>query len=140
MKPDPFIASLRRVAFGLALLLLPLIMAFAGSRGALSFVIGSALGWLNLTLLEQGVSRALALGEGDGSSAAIWRFLLRIILYTAALYATIAGRYLPIVSAMLGLSLFVIAIMVKGLHAALPGILPGRRGAFPVPPGPAPLH
>ncbi len=135
MTPDPFLVSLRRLALLLTLVLLPVILALAGTRGALSFIIGAALGYLNFALLEQGVSRALALGEGKGSSAAIWRFLLRTVLYTAVLYAMIAGRYLHIVSAMVGLSLFVIAIMLKGFHAALTGIRPGSRETFPVPSG-----
>ena len=94
-------------------------LLFWGSRlQAASFAIGGVLSYLNFVLLEQGASRALVQAASPGTASVVWRFLLRFLLYGGALYAMIGARSLDLLTATLGLSLFVFAIMLKGFADA----------------------
>ena len=104
------------------------LLAVLDARRASSFALGGVLSWLNFTLLEQGVSHALMRPEEDGTTAVVWRFGLRFVLYGLCLYAMIAAHFLDLLTATLGLSLFVFAIMTKGLLDAVRDLFPGRSG------------
>ncbi|MFN7972873.1 MAG: ATP synthase subunit I [Acidobacteriota bacterium] len=94
------------------------LVAFASLRAAISFAVGALLSWVNLVLLEQGVTAALMKSPNAGSSSAVLRFLLRYGVFGLVLYGMIGARLLDVLPATVGLSLFVFAIIVKGLTDA----------------------
>lgn len=123
---DAFLASVIRIGLTLALAGTVALALFAELRHAISFALGAVLAFLNFRLLEQGVGRALVGDPRDGSFAVVWRFGLRFVLYGAGLYAIIAARYLDLLTAAVGLSLFVLAIIFKGFYDTARDLLAGN--------------
>lgn len=100
--------------------------AFLGRHAAISFGVGSLLSWVNLILLEQGLTGALVKTKEAGTFSVVARFLLRYGLLGLVLYAMIGARLLDVLPATAGLSLFVFAIILKGFSDAARDLVRGE--------------
>jgi len=102
-------------------------LAFAGS-----FLVGAVLSFLNFSWMKQGIDRLLSSEIQEQSTRPsnrkiLLKYFLRYVLIGGTLYAIFRFRFFDITAAILGLLLFVAAILYECMVQVIKGLLEDRR-------------
>ncbi|MCI0628596.1 MAG: ATP synthase subunit I [Acidobacteria bacterium] len=108
---------------------------FASSKFIVSFLLGSVISYLNFCWMKQGVDRLIG-GFGNGASQlsrrstkrVIFKYFLRYALIGGTLYAIFRFQFFDVKGAILGLLLFVAAVLFECLHLVTKTLLEEWRG------------
>lgn len=79
--------------------------------------LGAGLAWLNFRWLAAAVSGVVIPGNPEKIKYLVVKFLLRLVLILAVLYATIRVSFAAMMGLLLGLSVYVLAIMLEAVRA-----------------------
>ena len=129
---DPYYLDIERrlskLGLGLGGLVLVLLVCFASLKAISGFIAGSVLSYYNFVWMKQGVDRLLA-GFQPGSDESsrkgysqkaerwvIFKYFARFALIGASLYAIFRFRFFNLKAFILGLLLFVMAVLVECLY------------------------
>jgi hypothetical protein len=129
---DPYYLNIERrltwLSLSLAAAIVLMLSIFASIRMVVGFIVGSALSYYNFVWMKQGVDRLLAgFQSGDDSSAregrwrkgerrVIFKYFVRFALIGGSLYAIVRFRILDLKAFVLGLLLFVMAVLVECVY------------------------
>lgn len=101
---------------------------------ACSFLVGAMISYCNFNWMKQGVDHMLS-GFQPRISArrrptrgVIIKYFLRYALIGGALYAIFALRFFDVTAAILGLLLFVMAVIYECIHQVVKTLVEDRRG------------
>ncbi len=126
-SPPADLRYVRRIALTsawLGALAALLLWVAAGSRWALGFAGGAALGVANLLLLSALIRAIVVLGRRDRRRIA-WLLAIKVPLVYGGLAALLLSRFAPPASVVIGFSLFLAVIVLK----AIGRLITGREGA-----------
>jgi ATP synthase I subunit len=136
---DPYYATvenrLARIAIVLGMLIVLAGSLYTSWKFVVSFLLGSTISYLNFRWMKQGVDRMLGSFAQDVRSArspsargVILKYFLRYALIGGSLYAIFRYQFFEARGAILGLLLFVAAVLVECLHLVIKTLLEERYG------------
>ena len=136
---DPYYATvenrLTRIAIVLGMLTVLAGSLYTSWKFVVSFLLGSTISYLNFRWMKQGVDRMLGSFAQDVRSArspsargVILKYFLRYALIGGSLYAIFRYQFFEARGAILGLLLFVAAVLVECLHLVIKTLLEERYG------------
>lgn len=131
---DPYYATvenrLTRIGVVLAGLTLVVGALFISWKFVVSFLVGAVISYLNFCWMKQGVDRLIGSFGSDISparrpsgKAVIFKYFLRYALIGGTLYAIFRFQFFEARGAILGLLLFVAAVLFECLHLILRTLL-----------------
>lgn len=102
-------------------------LTFAGS-----FLIGAILSFLNFSWMKQGIDRLLSSEIQEKlhrpfNRKILFKYFLRYVLIGGTLYAIFRFRFFDVTAAILGLLLFVAAILYECIVQVIKGLLEDRK-------------
>ena len=140
---DPYYLNidrrLTRLGLGLGLVILPLLLTFASLRAALGFVFGSILSYYNFLWMKQAVDRLVAgfqppgdngismAGLKKGGRQVVFKYFMRFALIGGSLYAIFRFRILDPKGFILGLLLFVMAVLAECIYQVTKTLIEDRE-------------
>jgi len=131
---DPYYATvetqLTRIGAVLAGLTLVVGALFVSWKFVVSFLVGAVISYLNFCWMKQGVDRLIGSFGSEAGSArrpsgkgVIFKYFLRYALIGGTLYAIFRFQFFEARGAILGLLLFVAAVLFECLHLVLKTLL-----------------
>lgn len=131
---DPYYATVENRLTRIGLLLGGLTSVvgalFVSWKFVLSFLVGAVISYLNFCWMKQGVDRLIGSFGSDVSSAprrsgksVIFKYFLRYALIGGTLYAIFRFQFFEARGAILGLLLFVAAVLFECLHLVIKTLL-----------------
>jgi hypothetical protein len=90
---------------------------FRSWMAAASVMIGMALAWVNFRWLSAGVTAVIMPANSKKIKSLLVKFLMRLVLVVAVLYAMIRVSLVGFGGVLLGLSMYVLAIMAEAILA-----------------------
>jgi len=131
---DPYYATvenrLTRIGLVLAGLTLLLGALFASWKFVVSFLVGAVISYLNFCWMKQGVdrligsiARAITPAPRPSGKWVIFKYFLRYALIGGTLYAIFRFQFFEVRGAILGLLLFVAAVLFECLHLVIKTLL-----------------
>ena len=136
---DPYYATvenrLTRISMVLGSLTLVAGALCASWKFVVSFLVGAVISYLNFCWMKQGVDRLIAgFGSAVGpaprtsSRRVIFKYFLRYALIGGTLYAIFRSQFFEARGAILGLLLFVAAVLFECLHLVIKTLLEDKYG------------
>lgn len=129
---DPYYLNIERrlswLSLGLGLMILSVLLVFASTRVVVGFITGSILSYYNFAWMKQAVDHLLAKLQTSQDSAVlpvvwqraekrvVFKYFIRFALIGGSLYAIFRFRILDVKAFILGLLLFVMAVLVECLY------------------------
>lgn len=131
---DPYYATaekrLTRISIILGTLVLVLGALLGSWKFALSFLIGALISYVNFCWMKQGVDRLIGSFGSEAnpshrrsSKGVIFKYFLRYGLMGGTLYAIFRYQFFEVRGAVLGLLLFVAAVLFECLHLVIKTLL-----------------
>jgi len=131
---DPYYATvedrLTRISIVLGALTLAVGGLFASWRFVVSFLLGAVISYLNFCWMKQGVDRLISSFGSELSPAprlsgrsVIFKYFLRYALIGGTLYVIFRFQFFEARGAILGLLLFVAAVLFECLHLVIKTLL-----------------
>ena len=131
---DPYYATvekrLTRIGIVLAGLTLVVGALFVSWKFVVSFLVGAVISYLNFCWMKQGVDRLIGSFGSEVSpsprrsgKSVIFKYLLRYALIGGTLYAIFRFQFFEARGAILGLLLFVAAVLFECLHLVIKTLL-----------------
>ena len=131
---DPYYATvetrLTRIGAVLGGLTLVVGALFVSWKFVVSFLVGAVISYLNFCWMKQGVDRLIASFGSEAGSArqpsgkgVIFKYFLRYALIGGTLYAIFRFQFFEARGAILGLLLFVAAVLFECLHLVIKTLL-----------------
>ena len=131
---DPYYATvenrLTRIGMVLAGLTLVVGALFVSWKFVVSFLVGAVISYLNFCWMKQGVDRLIgSFGSEAGppprpsGKRVIFKYFLRYALIGGTLYAIFRFQFFDVRGAILGLLLFVAAVLFECLHLVIKTLL-----------------
>ena len=90
---------------------------FRSWMAAASVIIGMALAWVNFRWMSAGITAVIVPANTKKIRSLLVKFLLRLVLIGAVLYAMIRVSRAGVGGVLLGLSMYVLAIMAEAILA-----------------------
>ncbi|HEU0007686.1 MAG TPA: ATP synthase subunit I [Terriglobia bacterium] len=136
---DPYYATvekrLTRISIFLGAATIALACLFASSKFIVSFLLGSVISYLNFCWMKQAVDRLISSFGNEGSQLSrrstrrvIFKYFLRYALIAGTLYAIFRFQFFEVKGAILGLLLFVAAVVFECIHLVTKSLLEEWRG------------
>jgi hypothetical protein len=132
---DPYYLNIERrlawLSLSLAAAIVLTLSIFASIRMVVGFIAGSVLSYYNFVWMKQGIDRLLAGFQPTGDSRArgrrsqkgerrvIFKYFVRFALIGGSLYAIVRFRILDLRAFVLGLLLFVMAVLVECVYQVI---------------------
>ena len=131
---DPYYATvesrLTRIGMLLGGLTLVVGALFVSWKFVVSFLVGAVISYLNFCWMKQGVDRLIGSFSSEESSAprpsgksVIFKYFLRYALIGGTLYAIFRFQFFEARGAIIGLLLFVAAVLFECLHLVIKTLL-----------------
>jgi ATP synthase I chain len=131
---DPYYAAveirLARIGVVLGALMLVVGILFVSGKFVVSFLVGAVISYLNFCWMKQGVDRLIgtfgvAANPAPRSSgkSVIFKYFLRYALIGGTLYAIFRFQFFEVRGAIMGLLLFVAAVLLECLHLVIKTLL-----------------
>ena len=136
---DPYYATvesrLTRIGMLLGGLTLVVGALFVSWKFVVSFLVGAVISYLNFCWMKQGVDRLIGSFSSEASPAprpsgksVIFKYFLRYALIGGTLYAIVRLRLFDPKGAVVGLLLFVAAVLLECIHLVVRTLLEERYG------------
>lgn len=142
---DPYYASieqrLSRISMGIGAVVVVISSVFLSGAFAFSFFLGAVLSYYNFLWMKQGVDRLLEKFQSTsditasqlrslrGERRIIFKYFIRYVLIGGSLYVIFRLRFLDVKGAILGLFLFVAAVLTECVIQVVKTLLEDRHRA-----------
>ena len=131
---DPYYAAveirLTRIGVVLGALTLVVGILFVSGKFVVSFLVGAVISYLNFCWMKQGVDRLIGTfgaavnpAPRPSGKSVIFKYFLRYALIGGTLYAIFRFQFFEVRGAIMGLLLFVAAVLLECLHLVIKTLL-----------------
>ena len=140
---DPYYLKVERrltwLSLALGMAILSILLVFASIRAVVGFISGSILSYYNFVWMKQAIDRLLAKfqpsGESDSSPSGwqkakrrvVFKYFMRFVLIGGSLYAIFRFHILDLKAFVLGLFLFVMAVLVECVYQVVKTLVEDRQ-------------
>jgi hypothetical protein len=116
-----FFTLLSRASIALTILLTLIASLFASPRFSVGILAGGLLAVVNFYWLRNTLQRALLLQASEAPRFAVLRYLIRLALLSAVIFALVAFAHVDVFGLLIGLSVLVVNIIALSIYQSLKG-------------------